>query len=224
MSLQWWETAPAEPDLDYGDEPDDPNDERDVAPPSIGARTFKILGRRQTEEEREYTRQALIRHKASKGRNPDGSKMEKFRYETDEAAVEITEHPRSIVVDALPRSPKGIGKRAEAAGWAVYAGRSQTRNAPVLYQHDSKEDAADQHAAGEVRYPGEERAHFTLQAHHGSAAFRLVYETRPKGTAFLDGKIREDGEERFVTSATTFAEWFDALVPKPETRKTRDDG
>jgi hypothetical protein len=243
---------PEVPDLDFGDEPDDPNIERDTPVIKFERTKLNVLGTPLTDVDRARVRAHLIAHRAEKGRGPDGVPLEKFRHETHEAPVVVTDVGVEIPWEDLLGSGKSLARRAAAAGWKVIAGRSRTHVAPTLYQYDSEEDGKDQHQAGDVRYPAEDRIHFVLHAqweppgHPLLAAFRLYYQSRPnkKGghdTAFIYGEYLDPTGDRVTVfpgatvskmsseaslvaseSITAFNAWFDVLVPPAKPRAKKD--
>jgi len=139
----------------------------------------------------EPMRQALIDHRVSKGRNPNGTKIPPKPGVTIESGIHVTERGHEILVADMPQSPRGYAKRASACrncphpperhpdgvcnvracecagysnfGWEIKAQRSSTHNEATLYVADSKaEEGKDGHSIGDVNTPAEDREHYGL--------------------------------------------------------------
>jgi len=138
-------------------------------------------------------RQALIDHRVSKGRNPNGTKIPPKPEATTESLISITEPGHEIPTEDLCNSAKGYAKRLVACrncphepqrhpdgvcnvrgcecagyahlGWQIKAQRSSTHNQATLYVADSKaEEGKDGHSVGDVNTPAEDRVHYGLAA------------------------------------------------------------
>lgn len=175
---------------------------------------------------------ALRRHRIAKGVNPDGSKAEKKRAESEDEPTTVIQQMRMIEVTELPRSAKTLANRALAIGWRVIATHSRLHVAAVLYQEDSKggETTSDgkSYNRGDVRYPAEDRDEYVVQLimPGQKIGLRAWYEARPKVgkmvPSFEAGWTRDplDGII-YHASATELGEWFDVFAPPAKPRAPR---
>jgi len=217
-----------EVDLDWGED-------EDVLDPAYEGRAFITrtaeLPPGSGRVDWSQVQEALRRHRLAKGVNPDGSKAEKRRAETDEEPLTVIQPMRFIEAAELPQAPRGLAKRAVGIGWRVIATHSRVHTAAVLYQEDSKggENAkGEQHNRGDVRFPAQDRDEYVVQLimPGQKIGLRGWYETQPRGdkvaTAFKAGWTRDplDGI-LFRQVATEMADWFDIFAPPAEPRKKR---
>ena len=139
-------------------------------------------------------RQALIDHRISKGRNPNGSKIPPKPIQEGDNGVTITQPSARIDVAGLNQTANSIAKRILAckscphaperhadgacnvrgcecagysnSGWQISAQRSETHNDAVFYKADAKaESEGDEgHSIGDVLYSAEDRVHYGFGA------------------------------------------------------------
>lgn len=221
------------PDLDFGDDPVEDYESFETAVKGEGLEFSTELPPGAGKVDWNQIRAAIAEHRVRKGRNPDGSKALKNRIDTGEPMVEVETWGEAVPLAELPTSPKGIYRRAEAAGWRVAAQRSKAHHAATLFQADSEEGAAetDRHERGDVRYPAEDRSHWgvhaVLTSDAGVLGFKLFYETRPKSdskvaTAFSAAWCFDPVNRLiFCRKAGEFETWFDIVVPPAEPKKPR---
>jgi hypothetical protein len=84
---------------------------------------------------------------------------------------------------ALGRSPKALAVALESMGWTLSIWRQVGEHERVLYVSDSKEGDANQHSAGDVRYPAKVVRRYCVEARFGEHPVAIQ--------AFFEG----DGDE-----------------------------
>lgn len=88
--------------------------------------------------------------------------------------------------EALSSASTPVHAAAVAMGWETRASRSSTHHTATLFV-----DASDDHEAGAVRYPAEDREHIWIEARYPTErlGFAAHWTTRKGKTAFTDAMI-----------------------------------